>query len=60
MKVCIDCKREVPQVNRKGRCPNCATTAMVDSILNLKRREGPYWERWKERYEAWRESRRVQ
>jgi len=51
---CIDCDREFPrkELNRMGRCPECAMAAMRDDITQMHAHSGPYYEKWKQAVKA--------
>ena len=46
---CVDCQRlyTKKQLNRMGRCPDCASHAVRDAIVQLHAHSGPYYEKWK-------------
>ena len=46
---CVDCGREFPrkELNRKGRCQDCAMVAVRDAMVQLHQKSGPYYESWK-------------
>ena len=46
---CVDCQEEflVKQLNRMGRCHDCAGAAMRDAASQLHNHEGPFYEKWK-------------
>ena len=45
---CVDCQEGFPrkQLNRMGRCSECAGAAVRDTITQLHNHEGPYYEKW--------------
>jgi len=45
-KPCTDCGRMTTYRNRKGRCIDCAHTAMLDSTRQIHRKEGEYYKRY--------------
>lgn len=46
---CVDCNEEFPrkELNRMGRCHDCAMAAVRDSMTQLHNKSGPYYEKWK-------------
>lgn len=46
---CVDCQEMFPpkELNRQGRCPQCAWRAVSECVTQLHNHEGPYYERWK-------------
>lgn len=47
---CVDCGREFPrkQLNRMGRCHDCAGKAAAEAAYQLYHHRGPYYEKWKD------------
>jgi len=46
---CVDCREEFPrkQLNRSGRCLECASRAIRDNMRQLRAHRGPWYEKWK-------------
>lgn len=51
---CADCQELFPrkQLNRMGRCSECALQVMFDASRQLHNHEGPLYERWKKSMKA--------
>lgn len=50
---CVDCQEMFPrkQLNRNGRCRECAWAALGDAMTQLHNHEGPFYEKWKDSME---------
>lgn len=51
---CVDCKSEFPhkQLNRKGRCPDCAMKKVRAVMTQMFNKSGPEYENWKKKVKA--------
>ncbi len=51
---CIDCGKESPrkELNRSGRCHDCAMAAVRDSTTQMHQKSGPYYEKWRTQVKA--------
>ena len=51
---CIDCQRVFmrKELNRHGRCHDCAWKIMCESCAQLHNHQGPQYEKWKEAVQA--------
>ncbi len=51
---CVDCGKELPrkELNRRGRCHDCAMAAVSGSMSQLMAHSGPFYEKWKQSMKA--------
>ncbi|MBA7586539.1 hypothetical protein ES708_28541 [subsurface metagenome] len=51
---CVDCNEEFPrkELNRNGRCQDCAMKVVGDNMRQLMAHEGPHYEKWKQSMRA--------
>ena len=46
-RACKSCGDEQKKLSRKGYCSNCSAQRLVDSVVELRAKKGPKYEKWK-------------
>jgi len=46
---CINCHKKSWYISRHGLCPNCCVSKIHSARFQIKSKEGPVYEKWKEK-----------
>lgn len=51
--VCGRTEREVGRISLTGKCVECGTLIQLESVNQIRNREGPIYENWLEGFRQW-------
>jgi hypothetical protein len=51
---CKKCGKRRARISKRGLCMDCVILAVDDSAVQLKKKEGPIYEKWEEKTRAYR------